>query len=203
VAETGRGEFRAARAIVTAPLAAMCEIDPEPEILRRARAAIGAGQAIRVTLRFREPVWDKHPRLSFLYGNYDDAAFRVWWTQYPVVAPVITGWAAGPRALALQGKSADELTAIARASLRAVLGEDPGDPVASYFHDWHADPWSRAAYSYVRVHGMAVQRELGAPIEDTLCFAGEAAAPSAGQVGTVHGAIASGLSAARSFVTIA
>ena len=198
VAETDRGEFRASRAIVTVPLAAMCEIDPEPEILRGARSAIGAGQAIRITLRFRGAVWEKmHPRLSFLQG---DAPFRVWWTPYPVHAPAITGWAAGPRALALQGKSADELTGIARASLRTVLGVDPGEPVASYFHDWQRDPWARAAYSYVRVHGMPVQRALSEPVEGTLWFAGEAAAP-AGQVGTVQGAMASGIAAARALIT--
>ena len=54
VAETGAGDFQAERAIVTAPLAAMCEVSPEPDVLRRARAAIGAGQAVRITLRFRE-----------------------------------------------------------------------------------------------------------------------------------------------------
>jgi monoamine oxidase len=197
VAETDRGEFQASKAIITAPLAAMCEIDPEPDILRSARSAIGAGQAIRITFRFRDAVWEKHPRLGFLQG---DAPFRVWWTQYPLQASAITGWAAGPRALALHGKSADELTATALASLRTVLDDDPGEPLASYFHDWQRDPWARAAYSYVRVHGMPVQRALEAPIDGTLCFAGEAAAP-AGQVGTVHGAIASGISAARALIT--
>jgi monoamine oxidase len=199
VAETDRGEFRGAQAIVTAPLAAMCEIDPEPEALRRARAAIAAGQAIRITFRFRDAVWDQHPRMSFLQG---DAPFRVWWTQHPVIASVITGWAAGPRALALRGKTPDELRDVALDSLRKILDADPGEPVASYFHDWAADPWSRAAYSYVRVNGMAAQRAFGLPIEGTLCFAGEAAAPEAGHVGTVHGAIASGIAAARRLVTI-
>lgn len=197
IAETDSGEFEAPRAIVTAPLAAMCGIDPEPDVLRRAKAAIGAGQAIRITLRFREAVWEKHPRLSFLHG---DAPFPVWWTQYPVWAPVITGWAAGPRALALEGKSADELRGVALASLCKILKDDPGAPVASYFHDWRADPWARAAYSYVRVNGLGVQRELAEPIDGTISFAGEAIAP-AGQVGTVHGALASGLEAARKFVT--
>jgi monoamine oxidase len=137
--------------------------------------------------------------MSFLQG---DAPFRVWWTQHPVIASVITGWAAGPRALALRGKTPDELRDVALDSLRKILDADPGEPVASYFHDWAADPWSRAAYSYVRVNGMAAQRAFGLPIEGTLCFAGEAAAPEAGHVGTVHGAIASGIAAARRLVTI-
>jgi monoamine oxidase len=199
VAETDRGAFEAARAVVTTPLAAMCPIDPEPGFLRLAKDAIAAGQAIRISFRFRIAAWEKHPRLSFLHG---DAAFPVWWTQYPVHAPVITGWAAGPRALPLLGKPAHDLAATALESLRTILKEDPGAPLATYFHDWRADPWSRAAYSYVRVHGMAVQRRLSEPVEATLFYAGEAAAPR-GQVGTVHGAIASGIAAARALVTIA
>jgi monoamine oxidase len=44
---------------------------------------------------------------------------------------------------------------------------------------------------------MAAQRTLSEPIDDTLVFAGEATAP-AGHMGTVHGAIASGIRAAQS-----
>jgi monoamine oxidase len=197
VAETNRREFHGASAIVTVPFGVLCgggiQFEPEPEVLERARTAIGTGQAIRVTLRFREPVWEKHRRLSFLHG---DAPFPVWWTQYPVHAPVITGWAAGTRALSLSGKSEYELIGTALRSLREILGENPGEPLAWYFHDWENDPWSRAAYSYVRVYGSEAQQELAQPVDGTLCFAGEAVAP-AGHMGTVHGAIASGIAAAR------
>jgi monoamine oxidase len=197
VAETDSGEFHAPHAIVAVPFAVLARgalaIEPEPQVLTRARDGIGIGQAIRVTLRFREAVWAGHPRLSFLHG---DASFPVWWTQYPIEAPVITGWAAGPRALALRGMSGAELIRTARESLATVLNEDPGEPVAAYFHDWEQDPWARAAYSYIRVHGIEAARALALPLEGTLCFAGEAVAESAA-VGTVHGALASGIAAAR------
>jgi monoamine oxidase len=154
-----------------------------------------------LTLRFREAVWQKHPRLSFLHG---EAPFPIWWTQYPVEAPVITGWAAGPRAMALRGKSEAEIVATARNSLATVLSgaglsEDPGLPLAAYFHDWEHDPWARASYSYIRVHGIEAARRLAQPIAGTLCFAGEAVAIPA-SVGTVHGAAASGREAARALL---
>jgi monoamine oxidase len=197
-AETEGGVFTASQAIVAAPLAALCPIDPEPEALTRARAAIAPGQAVRITLRFPDSaIWEQHPRLSFAHG---DAPFPVWWTQYPVIAPVITGWAAGPKALALAVKTEAELTALALNSLKMIFNRDPGTPVATWFHDWHADPFARAAYSYVRVHGMPAQRAFADPIDNTLVFAGEAAAP-APHVGTVHGALVSGLRAARALVT--
>jgi monoamine oxidase len=197
VAETDAGDFRADKAIVAVPLPVLFEgvlqIEPKPEILRRAEAALATGHAIRITFRFARAVWEEHPSLSFIHG---DAPFPVWWTPYPVVAPVITGWAAGPKALALREQNEANRIALALKSLKTVMGADPGEPLASYCNDWTADPWARGAYSYVRVNGMAVQRELARPVDNWLCFAGEAAAPD-GQVGTVHGAIASGVAAAR------
>jgi monoamine oxidase len=198
IAETDRGEFRADRAIVTVPLAVLqsgdLQIEPKPEILTRAEQAIATGQAIRITFRFAKAVWEEeHPRLSFLHG---DAPFRTWWTPYPAIAPVITGWAAGPRALALREQNEAKRVEIALDSLRKILSQDPGEPLASFCHDWERDPWSRGAYCYVRVGGVAAQRALSEPVANRLCFAGEAAAPD-GQVGTVHGAIASGIRAAR------
>jgi monoamine oxidase len=67
---------------------------------------------------------------------------------------------------------------------------------AAYFHNWDEDRFSRGAYSYVKVGGQGCQEILGAPVEGTLYFAGEATDTS-GHNGTVHGAIASGNRAAR------
>jgi monoamine oxidase len=67
--------------------------------------------------------------------------------------------------------------------------------VASYFHDWQHDPFSRGAYGYVPVAGLDAQLALSEPVDGTLFFAGEAT--SVGHIGTVHGAIMSGQRAAR------
>ena len=188
VAQTDAGEFRAPKAIVTVPIAVLVggglTIDPEPETLSRARSAIGAGQAIRVTFRFRDPVAET----GFLRG---DQPFPVCWTD----GPVVTAWAAGPKADALLGCDADRLKQIAFYSVRGILKDSPGEPEGAWHHDWRADPWSLAAYSFVCVGGMAAQRKLCEPVEDTLYFAGEAVAPS-GHLGTVHGALVSGIHAA-------
>jgi monoamine oxidase len=63
-----------------------------------------------------------------------------------------------------------------------------------YVHDWQSDPFSRGAYSYGKVGSDGAQEALGAPVENTLFFAGEATDTS-GHNGTVHGAIASALRA--------
>jgi monoamine oxidase len=60
----------------------------------------------------------------------------------------------------------------------------------AYYHDWQADPYSRGAYSYVKVGSANAPEILSRPVKDTVFFAGEAA-DMTGNNGTVHGAIAS------------
>jgi monoamine oxidase len=55
---------------------------------------------------------------------------------------------------------------------------------------------SRGAYSYAAVGGSGAGEELGAPVDETIFFAGEAT-ESDGQNATVHGAIASARRVAR------
>jgi monoamine oxidase len=62
-------------------------------------------------------------------------------------------------------------------------------------HDWQKDPFSRGAYTYVGVGGRGAPRGLARPVQGTLYFAGEATSEE--EMGTVAGAIASGLAAAR------
>jgi Monoamine oxidase len=155
--------------------------------------------------------------MSFLFSR--DEFFPTWWTQMPDDVPMITGWAAAKCAERLAGLSAPGLTppgmippgmtlpAInedrivdqALESLSSLLQVNKSDVrsqlTTAYFHDWDADPFSRGAYSYVKVGGEGCQKTLGAPIQDTLFFAGEATDVS-GHNGTVHGAIASGKRAA-------
>jgi monoamine oxidase len=66
----------------------------------------------------------------------------------------------------------------------------------SFTHDWQVDPFSRGAYSYAGVGGMDAAMKLAEPIANTLYFAGEATNGD-GYNGTVHGAIATGVRAAK------
>jgi monoamine oxidase len=180
--------FEAPRAIVTMPFA--IPIDPEPASVAAGRAAIVTGSALRVTFRFAEA---PGPELSFIHG---DQPFPVWWTPHPVQTSVITGWAGGRKGDVLTGLEDDEIIRIALESLHGILGKDPGEPEAAFFHNWNRDPWSRGAYSYGRVNGAKAQRYLAEPVDDTLFFAGETVCPE-GHMGTVHGAMVSGIEAAR------
>jgi monoamine oxidase len=144
-------------------------------------------------MAFREAFWEKqHPGVAFFHSP--DAPFPTFWTPLPMHAPLLTAWAGGPKAERLTGSSEEELLKKALASVRSVLKSDE-EPQAFLVHDWQADPYARGGYSYVKVGGSGAREELAEPLEDTLFFAGEATDTE--QSGTVGGALASGIRAAR------
>jgi monoamine oxidase len=72
---------------------------------------------------------------------------------------------------------------------------------ACWYHDWHADPFTRGAYSYALVGGSTAAKQLAKPVARTLFFAGEAASVE-GRTGTVHGAMGTGYRAADSVLRL-
>jgi monoamine oxidase len=192
------------RAVITAPLgvlqAGAIGFDPEPHAILEAARALRFGDAFRVTFLFEQAFWDESPRTAdagFLFS--DEPVFPVWWTGRPVEPRAITGWTAGPKADALLGLPGEQVVTKAVAVLRRILNVPVLPPHSAWFHDWHADPFSRGAYSYVPAGALPARRVLAEPVEDTLYFAGEAT-DLLGYGGTVHGAIASGRRAAKQIV---
>jgi monoamine oxidase len=191
---TFRGEPWSAwapRAVITLPIGVL----PSLRITEKSRALekLASGPVIRVAMAFREAFWEKeHPGVAFFHSP--NAPFPTFWTPLPMHAPLITAWAGGPKAQKLTGKSQDFLRRQALASVRSVLG-DIEDPQAFLLHDWQADPYARGGYSYVKVGGTGARERLAEPLEETLYFAGEATDTE--QSGTVGGALASGIRAAR------
>ncbi|HLY98077.1 MAG TPA: NAD(P)/FAD-dependent oxidoreductase [Candidatus Angelobacter sp.] len=197
-------EVHAAQAIITVPLGVLkagglrfTPALPQEKALQK----LEMGPAVRANLCFRGKFWESEPRLrdvSFMVT--DDPHFPAWWTSHPLPFPILTGWAAGRHALALGNLSFEQVIAHAVESLAQTFGMDVArlkDELESGFtHNWQADPFSRGAYSYALVGGSHAGAELGAVVDQTLFFAGEAT-DSSGHNGTVHGAIESGKRAAR------
>jgi len=115
-------------------------------------------------------------------------------------APVLAGWAGGTRADRLSLESEDGLLDHALESLSHIFRTSKSfleqALVEFYTHNWHKDPFSAGANSYIPVGALDAQAHLAQPLDDTLFFAGEAT-NTGGHHGTVHGAIATGLRAAR------
>jgi monoamine oxidase len=199
--------------VLLAPPDATGGIQFEPPIPQRLRIAaqLHVGSVVRVMFQAEEPFWtdrkfakrvgdERLDTLSFLYAA-SPAAFPVWWTPYPVRAPLLVGWRGGPAAFELSVMSVDEQIAGAMDSLAMLLGvrnrEIRRKLTSAFTHDWVNDPFSRGAYSYAGVGGTNASAKLARPHERTLFFAGEHA-DKEGRNGTVHGALASGKHAAES-----
>ena len=202
--DTTRGQFRGVSVVVTAPIGVLAadaiRIDPKPPALRLACEALEMGDAVKIGLRFRERIWERNDNLNMSFLFSQDDVVPTWFVGFPMRTPIITGWAAGPHSVLFQGKSELEVADAAVGALARVLGLDSSFVMdrleAIHYHDWHADPWSRGAYSFVHAGGIDIQRWLGQPVDDTLYFAGEATEYT-GNCGTVHGAITSGVKVGR------
>lgn len=203
--------FRAPSAIVTLPLSILqaapgetgfVEFKPQLEGKGRAFEMLEMGAVIRITLLFRERWWEYCNQnlsdLGFLFSDHE--VFPTWWAPHPWRAPMLTAWAAGPKGRALSGLQPHDVLAHAIAALSEITATHTSvitrQITGWHTHDWQADPFSRGAYSWVRVGGDGMQQQLAEPLDATLFFAGEAT-NSEGHNGTVHGAIQTGIRAAR------
>ena len=210
--------LQARSVVITLPLSIL-QSKPEakaavrfvPELPEKTNAMkfLRMGEVLKINLIFREPFWEqveldsKERReslmdLSFIHAS--DKTLPTWWTQLPVRTSMLVGWTGGP--LAEQGSDCDDqnivedgLTSLSEI-LRMPKSRIEEFLLSSHFHNWSRDPFTNGAYSYMTVGGYDAPAELARPVEDTLFFAGEAT-NTEGHIVTVHGAIATGLRAAR------
>jgi monoamine oxidase len=199
------------RAVITLPLgvlqSAAVRFDPAPGAVLVHAARLAMGSALRISLLFKSKWWSQPSsgdaanamgeelrNLSFVFSRAE--ALPTWWTSNPSPVALITGWAAGPKALSL--RPGDLLHEALRALSRIF-----GRPIETlqlellccHWHDWQADPYSRGAYCYAPAKALTASEQMAEPVEKTLHFAGEHT-DTQGHWGTVHAALQSGLRAA-------
>jgi monoamine oxidase len=201
--------FAAAKLISALPLAILkadassggaVHFTPPLVTKQHAMSLLETGEVVKVLLVFDEPFWtriDGLKRVSFLQQH--GLPFPTWWTTHPLDAPVLTGWVAGPLIAGLGDARGDALLPLAVNSVASVLGVTPERVTQQlrswHTHDWSADPFARGGYSYVLSGGTGAHRELAAPVDNTLFFAGEASC-GLGHNATMEGAMQSGRRAA-------
>jgi len=195
----GPRTFEASRAIITLPLGVLKAgdviFDPPVREMEEAIDGLEMGKVLKVNLRFRSRLWSDN---DFGFIHASQTPIPTWWANEP--ANLLTAWAGGPRAEQMAGASPDAVVAEAKRTLARILQIEEQTVKERleevHFHDWNTDPLARGAYSYIPVGQIQAQEQLAQPVNGTLFFAGEATTLD-GQVGTVHGAIASGRRAAR------
>jgi monoamine oxidase len=201
-------QLHAKRALVTLPLgvvnAGAVGFDPVPEETFTHAAQMAMGAVVRISLLFDAKFW--HKNLSFLFAP--DEALTAWWSPMPNSAPLITGWAGGPKAAALRQRIGPDPTALLEHSLGALSGlygvaaPDLRQRLVRWrTHDWQADPYACGAYSYAPAGALNASEKMACPVLDTLYFAGEHT-DTTGHWGTVHGALGSGLRAAAQILQL-
>ena len=216
VITTASKRFESRFLLVTLPLPVLQKPDegvrftPPLQEHQQAARRLAMGQVVKVVMRFRERFWEELavPGEDGAPASLKDFTFihapaempPTWWTQFPVQTPLLTGWAGGTRAEKLSNESDDALLDHSLGTLTHMLGvskrflEDLLEDF--YTHNWRQDPFAAGAYIYIPVGGLEAQEQLARPLENTVFFAGEATNTD-GHHGTVHGAIATGLRAAR------
>ena len=196
--------------VVTLPLgvlqapandAAGVEWRPRPPELRDFCDAQVMGQVHRLVLKFQTRFWESldDREVSFLHTGAE-CYFPTWWCLQPTHRPFLTAWQGGPRATEMSTWTHQQKIETALETLSRLSGQSlpylHDQLVESYSHDWTQDPFSRGAYSYIKVDGVEAACALKDGLSNTIFFAGEALCQGSLRA-SVHGAIESGLIAAR------
>jgi monoamine oxidase len=199
----GPKTFEAAQCVIALPLgvlqAGCVHFDPAPVHVMDAAAQLAMGSAKRISFVFREPFWQKqYPETGFFFGQNELPG--VWWTPAPNTAPLLTGWIGGPRALNAAIAEREDFASVALQTLARFFAMPEKDLrgllVSWHAHDWQRDPFSRGAYSYAPKGALHASDAMAESVESTLFFAGEHT-DTTRHWGTVHGALRSGLRAAK------
>jgi monoamine oxidase len=200
---------RARAAIITLPLGVLqaraVTFNPGLGRTQAVIDALGWGQVMRITLRMRAGFCRRAllpldlragGGAGFGFVNLPSEAFPTWWTG-AVSSSQLIGWTGGEAAERLARCTPAGLREAALRSLSRL-----GAPIKAWreqllgvdMHDWRTDPYSLGAYSYAAAGQENGPARLAKPVAGTLFFAGEATSDA---LGTVHGALASGLRAAN------
>lgn len=216
VITAGNDTYTAQQVLITVPLGVLQAapgsegaITFSPALPEKMAAihALGFGAIIKILLQFNTAFW-KEPALHQRIGKdirhmgwaFSTAPVPTWWTQLPDDSALLTGWLGGPRAYQLQHSDEKIILDQALSTLALFFSMSSEELqhklVASQIVNWPAEPFTRGAYSYATCDTPAAVKIMTQPVENTLFFAGEALHDGP-QMGTVEGALASGLQAAK------
>lgn len=204
------GRVRAKRAVVTLPVGVLRARPPEPGAVRfvprlldkeRAWSRLEMGPLVKVLMRFRSAFWsEREDTARYGFFHAPSLPLPTWWTLAPHATRHLVGWAGGPAADALT--ALDEMEVLERAvETLARIFRLPRQAVHELLEswriqDWQREPFTRGGYAVIPAGAADAMQALALPVEDTLFFAGEAT-NTEGEEGTVHGAIDTGVRAAK------
>ena len=195
--ETRSGDIAARAAIVTVSTAALAagvlRLPPSLDDRLHAASCLPLGLANKLFLAIEGPSPFEPER--HVIGNPRRAETGSYYIR-PFGRPVIECFFGGPGARALEAAGLDAAVAFAKDELAALFGGDIRESLRALAgFTWGGATWFGGSYSYARPGEAGRRRELAAPWQERLFFAGEATHPT--DFSTAHGAYESGVRAAE------
>lgn len=195
--------------ICTLPIPVISEISFHPSAPEKIHAIkqVGFGGVIKLLIRFKESWWLNivGKDLSRLSSLFSEEKIPCWWTQYPDLYPVLTGWLAGPLVSKMQRASDQEIFEAGIISLSHIFTISQEVLLLQCIHwrvaNWQNDPFSQGAYSYFTPETQSAVEILTKPIDNRIFFAGEALY-SGQETAMVEGALGSGLEVAKRILAL-
>ena len=193
---TDSGTVEAGAVIVTVPTSVLAAgtigfLPHAPQAFLEAFAGLPMGSNSKVFFRMSPGSLPYAESTTFMSTQQSSRAgsYQAW----PGGEDVLLAFFGGDLALELEQRG--ETEQFARDELAQMFGSAFPDAIQrSLITGWMHDPWSLGSYSYA-LPGQAHRREqLSQPVHGRIFFAGEACSVHA--VGTIHGALESGISAA-------
>lgn len=209
---TDRGVFAAERVLVTLPLgvlqAGAVEFVPGlPAPLQEAVDGLGFGNRHRLVLEFPRAFWDRarevFGKAGVRHGRYGRGEHLTFLNREPSTGrPILTMETIESFADHMETVGVRGAVRRAMQELRLVFGPAVPAPVRVAASRWGSDPRFLGSYSGWPVGtGPELNRRFQEPIAGRVFFAGEHAEPD--YPSTVHGALLSGLRAARAIRRLA
>ncbi len=159
---------------------------------------LGTGLLGKCCLLFEEVQWPDS--VDFIeWIGLEPTYWSQWFSLARVLgAPVLVAFHGGDEARKLEALSDSEMITEAHAALRTMFGGHFPAPISAQITHWGQDPFSLGAYSFNATGTTPGTRRAlaGADWEGRVIFAGEAT--ESNYFGTTHGAVLSGLKAAKS-----
>jgi monoamine oxidase len=198
VLETSRGSLRARAAIVAVSTAVLARghirFPPGVDDHLQAAARLPLGLADKVYLSLEDP--QAVPPESHLLGRIDSAATGSYYLR-PFGLPVIECFLGGACARGLETLGAEAAFDFVTEELRRLLGTEFARGLTPLIATrWEHEATIGGSYSHALPGHAAARSVLARPVNERLCFAGEAC--SRESFSTAHGAWESGLAAADS-----
>ena len=195
--------YKGSRVIITVPLGVLKagHIDFIPSLPNKKLEAINRlemGTLEKVILQFDHVFW---PKGGLIYIDEPQGRLPLYLDISAISHnPTLVVFYGGEQSVSILGRYDDHsIQKLVLDRLSQALNKEIPEPIAYHVTRWGQDPFTLGSYSFIPVGSSPRDmKELAKPVDERMFFAGEACSPD--YYGQTHGAMISGLKAAKSIL---